>query len=181
MERQKRSIREFAKLCGVSHTEIGRKMTQLGVKGQREGRGKPTYLSPDEQDRIAQTLFVPAEEDELNGESQQDFSVGGDLATYIPMPLQTRLQRGEDERFRSELKGQVALNLFERNRNTFRQTLIALSEEEGKNLGNDMADAQISAAMRQYDRRQEQMGKSLGVIQKSPLAADGSSDSAGAS
>jgi len=61
VEREPLSIRKFAEVCGVSHTEIGRKMTALGISGTPQGKGLPTLLSPTEQDKIAQILFIPAE------------------------------------------------------------------------------------------------------------------------
>lgn len=58
MEREPLSIRKFGEVCGVSHTEIGRQMTALGISGTPQGKGLPTLISPTEQDKIAQTLFI---------------------------------------------------------------------------------------------------------------------------
>jgi hypothetical protein len=60
VERTTLSIRQFAAAVGVSHTEVGRKMRELGIAGQPQGQGKPTLLSPTDQDALSAALFVPA-------------------------------------------------------------------------------------------------------------------------
>lgn len=58
MERKDLSIRQLADVCGVSHTEIGRRMKELNIEGTPQGKGKPTLLNPAEQDKIAEALSV---------------------------------------------------------------------------------------------------------------------------
>lgn len=88
MEREPLSIRKFAEVCGVSHTEIGRKMTTLGIAGTPQGKGLPTLLSPAEQDQIAQILFIPAEPPAAPAQHVE--VLGSGLSVYTPAPLATR-------------------------------------------------------------------------------------------
>jgi hypothetical protein len=60
VERKALSIRQFAAAVGVSHTEVGRKMRELGIAGQPQGQGKPTLLRPADQDALSAALFVSA-------------------------------------------------------------------------------------------------------------------------
>lgn len=83
MERQSLSIRQFADVCSVSHTEIARKMKALNIEGSPQGPGKPTLLSPDEQDQIAQTLFIPAEQPPA---PQHQTEVMGRASVFISPP-----------------------------------------------------------------------------------------------
>ena len=176
MERKEMSIRAFAELCKVSHTEIRRRMADLGIEGNGGGRGKAKLLTIGDQDRIAQTLFVPAAS-QLPRTLQPGPFADGELTSYTPSPLQAHFQRRADERFRREVQSQSALNQFNRNRNVLREALIGLADEDGANLGDEMAEAQLSAAMRQYEHRQNLAGKALGVIpDSSPVPADGVSD-----
>ena len=179
MERKEMSIRAFAELCRVSHTEIRRKMTDLGIKGNGGGRGKPTLLSVADQDRIAQKLFV-SDDGEIESAPSNTFQ--GELAPYTPTPLRTYFQQKADERFRREIRSKAAVNQFNQNRDALRQALIGFAREDGVNLGDEMAEAKLNAAMSQYEYRQVLAGKALGVIPEAPaVSPDGSNGSAGRS
>jgi hypothetical protein len=54
VEREPLSIRKFAEVCGVSHTEIGRKMTVLGIAGTPQGY----QLKPGQVDRTRDWAVV---------------------------------------------------------------------------------------------------------------------------
>ncbi len=88
MEREPPPIRRFAEVCGVSHTEVGRKMTTLGISGTPQGKGLPTLLSPAEQDKIAAVLFIPAEPPAAPAPHVE--VLGSGLSVYTPAPLATR-------------------------------------------------------------------------------------------
>lgn len=170
MERQTLSIRQFAEVCGVSHTEISRKMKTLNIKGMPQGKGKPTLLSPAEQDALAQALFTPAPD------AQQPIHrvqvLGPDLSVYQPATLATQ---GTDASLSRQLQGQqlaLALGRFKANHGSFRSALLSLAAENGRQLGHEMHVAEIGAALQEYSALQSSTGKQLGVV------ADGSESSA---
>lgn len=169
MERQTLSIRQFAEVCRVSHTEISRKMKALNVKGLPQGKGKPTLLSPAEQDALTQALFTPASEPQPTHRVQV---LGPDLSVYQPAILATQ---GTDAALSRQLQGQqltLALGRFKTNRSSFRQALLSLAAENGRQLGHEMHVAEMGAALQEYSALQSSTGKQLGVV------ADGSESSA---
>ena len=110
MERQPLSIRKFAEVCGVSHTEIGRKMTALGISGTPQGKGLPTLLSPVEQDKIASVLFIPAESPAPPAQHVE--VLGNGLSVYTPPPLATRGVNSELSRHLQQQQLTQALGAF---------------------------------------------------------------------
>jgi DNA-binding transcriptional MocR family regulator len=162
VERQALSIRKFAEVCGVSHTEISRKMTALSIEGTPQGKGLPTLLSPAEQDQIAAVLFIPAE---LPAAPSQEVEVlGGGLSVYAPQPLATR---GTDSSLSRNLQTQQltqALGAFKGNQASFRDALLGMAAESGRQLGHEMAIAEMNTALATHAELQQTVGKELGVV-----------------
>jgi DNA-binding transcriptional MocR family regulator len=169
VERQPLSIRKFAEVCGVSHTEIARKMRDLEIEGTPQGKGLPTLLSAAEQDKIAAVLFVPAE---LPASPEQQVEVlGGGLSVYAPAPLGTR---GTDSSLSRHLQQQQltqALQGFKSNQAGFRNALLGMAAESGRQLGHEMAIAEMNTALATHQNLQRQVGKELGVVATDEPAA----------
>ena len=162
MERQALSIRKFAEVCQVSHTEISRKMTALGIEGTPQGKGLPTLLSPAEQDAIAKVLFVPAEPPAAP--SQQVEVLGGSLPVYTPAPLATR---GTDSGLSRNLQTHQliqAVQGFKGNQAGFRNALLGMASESGRQLGHEMLLTEMNTAMATHAELQQTVGKELGVV-----------------
>ena len=162
MERQSLSIRKFAEVCGVSHTEISRKMTALGIEGTPQGKGLPTLLSAAEQDLIAAVLFVPAEPPAAP--SQHIEVLGGSLPVYQPAPLATR---GTDSGLSRNLQTHQliqAVQGFKGNQAGFRNALLGMASESGRQLGHEMLLTEMNTAMATHAELQQTVGKELGVV-----------------
>ncbi|PSN13946.1 hypothetical protein C7271_17940 [filamentous cyanobacterium CCP5] len=169
MERQPLSIRKFADVCGVSHTEIGRQMKVLKIEGTPQGKGLPTLLSAAEQDAIAAVLFVPAEPPAAP--QQQVEVLGSGLSVYAPAPLATR---GTDSGLARNLQQQQltqALGAFKGNQASFRNALLGMAAESGRQLGHEMAIAEMNAALATHAQLQQTAGKELGVVAPTEPAA----------
>jgi hypothetical protein len=170
VEREPLSIRKFAEVCGVSHTEISRKMTALGISGTPQGKGLPTLLSAAEQDKIAQVLFVPAEPP---APPQQQVEVlGGGMSVYVPAPLATR---GTDSSLSRTLQTQQltqALGTFKGNQASFRNALLGMAAEQGRQLGHEMAIAQMNTALATHAEMTQTVGKELGVVAEPAPSAE---------
>lgn len=164
MERKPLSIREFASVCQVSHTEIKRRMESLGITGQPQGRGKPTLLSTDDQDAIARTLFTPAPP---SPSPHVDSTTGG-LDIYRPAPLATMGTDGSAARYRGEMQLGASVHGWKGNMGSFRNALKAMARETGTQLGAEMFTEEMNAAMATYQRLQTTAGKDLGVIATPP-------------
>jgi DNA-binding transcriptional MocR family regulator len=166
VERQPLSIRKFAEVCGVSHTEISRKMKELQIEGTPQGKGLPTLLSAVEQDAIAAVLFVPAEPPAAP--LQHVEVLGGGLSVYQPAPLATR---GTDSSLSRNLQQQQltqALQGFKGNQASFRSALLGMAAESGQQLGHEMAIAEMNAALATHAELQQTVGKELGVVNAEP-------------
>ncbi|MGB3312319.1 MAG: hypothetical protein WBG32_08820 [Nodosilinea sp.] len=169
MERQPLSIRKFAEVCGVSHTEIGRKMTALGISGTPQGKGLPTLLSPAEQDSIAQTLFIP---DKPPAAPAQHVEVlGNGLSVYTPPPLATRGINSELSRHLQQQQLTQALGAFKGNQASFRSALLGMAAESGRQLGHEMAVTEMNSALATHAQLQQTVGKELGVVEDTPDTA----------
>ena len=166
MERQPLSIRKFGEVCGVSHTEIQRKMKDLAIEGEPQGKGLPTLLSPAEQDRIAQVLFIPA--DAPSAPRQNVDVVGGGLSVYMPQPLAVRGANGDLSRHVQGMRLNMALGTFKGNQSSFRDALLSMAAENGKQLGHDMAMVEMNNALATHAELQNQVGKDLGVVEEAP-------------
>jgi len=162
VERKDLSIREFALLCNVSHTEVGRKMKDLDITGRPQGRGKPTLLNPAEQDRIAQSLFTPVESPPFAPPS------AGGISIYQAAPLTTRGVDGSAMRYRDQIQMKASVQGFQANNASFRNALLGMASEQGRQLGHEMFTAQMSSAFSTYDQLQRGTGQDLGVVQKHP-------------
>jgi hypothetical protein len=168
VERQALSIRKFAEVCGVSHTEIARRMKDLEIEGTPQGKGLPTLLSAAEQDAIAAVLFIPAEPP--TAPAQQVEVLGGGLSVYTPAPLATR---GTDSGLSRNLQTQQlaqALGAFKGNQAGFRNALLGMASESGRQLGHEMAVAEMNAALATHAALQQTVGKELGVVADAPAA-----------
>jgi len=162
VERQALSIRKFAEVCGVSHTEIARRMKDLEIEGTPQGKGLPTLLSPAEQDAIAAVLFIPAEPPAAP--SQQVEVLGSSLPVYQPAPLATR---GTDSGLSRNLQTQQliqAVQGFKGNQGGFRNALLGMASESGRQLGHEMLLTEMNTAMATHAELQQQVGKELGVV-----------------
>ena len=166
MERQPLSIRKFGEVCGVSHTEIQRKMKDLAIEGEPQGKGLPTLLSPDEQDRIAQVLFIPAEAPSAPRQSVD--VVGGGLDVYSPKPLSLRGSDGALSRHIQSIHLDHALAAFMSNQDSLDAALLDKAAEDGRQLGQLLHATKISHAMATHASLQERAGKQLGVVEESP-------------
>lgn len=162
VERKDLSIREFALLCNVSHTEVGRKMKDLDITGRPQGRGKPTLLSPADQDRIAQALFTPVEPPPFAPPS------AGGISIYQAAPLATRGLDGSVTRYRDQMQMKASVQGFKANNASFRNALLGMASEQGRQLGHEMFTAQMSSAFSTYDQLQRGTGQDLGVVQEHP-------------
>ena len=162
MERQPLSIRQFATVCDTSHTEISRKMKELNIEGEPQGKGLPTLLSPTEQDAIAAVLFVSAEPPAAPAQS-----------VYSPAPL---LVRGTDSglsRYIQQQQLSQALGVFKGNQASFRNALLRMAAEQGRQLGHEMAIAEMNTAMATHAELQQTVGNELGVVAAADAAAPG--------
>lgn len=169
MERQPLSIRKFAEVCGVSHTEISRKMRDLNIEGTPQGKGLPTLLSAAEQDAIAQTLFIPIAPPTVP--KQQVEVLGGGLSVYQPAPLATR---GTDSSLSRHIQAQQltqALQGFKGNQSSFRNALLGMAAESGRQLGHEMAITEMNAALATHAEMTQTVGKELGVVADPDTAA----------
>ena len=171
MERQPLSIRQFATVCDTSHTEISRKMKELNIEGEPQGKGLPTLLSPAEQDAIAAVLFVPAEPPAAP--AQHIDVLGGGQSVYSPAPL---LVRGTDSglsRYIQQQQLSQALGAFKGNQASFRNALLRMAAEQGRQLGHEMAIAEMNTAMATHAELQQTVGNELGVVAAADAAAPG--------
>ncbi len=161
MERQTLSIRQFANVCGVSHTEISRRMKELNIEGTPQGKGLPTLLNEAEQDAIAAALVIPAAEPTAPAVEVE--VIGGELSVYTPAPLATR---GTDSSLSRTLQTQQlsqSINGFKANQGAFRNALLAMATEQGRQLGHEMQVSMMNAAMQQFTQLQSTVGNDLGV------------------
>ena len=156
MERKPLSIRQFAELCSLSHTEIKRRMTSLGITGQPQGRGRPTLLSPADQDAIATSVFSPAPADAP--------APAGSLEVYSPDPLATIGSDASGQRYIQQIQLSGAVETFGTNQQNFRSAMLARAREQGRQLGHEMAATEISEALSTYEQVQKTAGKGLGVV-----------------
>jgi hypothetical protein len=164
VERQSLSIRQFAAAVGVSHTEVVRQMKAAGIVGNPQGQGKPTLLSPADQDALSAVLFVPAPA----APSHHVEVVGQGMTVY---QLATLATRGTDASLARTLQEQQltqSLQSFQANRVGMREALLAMATEEGAQVGHEMVIAQMNAAMATYQGVQTEAGKSLGVLPTPP-------------
>jgi len=171
VERQALSIRQFATVCGVSHTEISRKMKDLSIEGTPQGKGLPTLLSAPEQDQIAAVLFIPAEPPAAP--AQHVDVLGGGLSVYTPAPLATR---GTDSGLSRHIQQQQltqALGVFKGNQASFRNALLGMAAESGRQLGHEMAVAEMNTALATHAELQQTVGNELGVVAAADTAAPG--------
>ncbi|MGB3138439.1 MAG: hypothetical protein WBG38_09915 [Nodosilinea sp.] len=171
MERQPLSIRKFAEVCGVSHTEISRKMTSLGISGTPQGKGLPTLLSPVEQDKIATVLFIPA--GPPAPPAQHVEVLGGGLSVYQPTPLATRGTDSSLSRNLQQRQLTQALGAFKGNQASFRHALLGMAAESGRQLGHEMAVTEMNTALATHAQLQQTVGKELGVVADAPDTAAG--------
>ncbi len=171
MEREPLSIRKFAEICGVSHTEIGRKMTALGIVGTPQGKGLPTLLSPAEQDKIAAVLFIPAEPPAPPAQHVEVWGSG--LSVYAPAPLATRGVNSELSRHLQQQQLTQSLGAFKGNQASFRKALLGMAAESGRQLGHEMAIAEMNTALATHAQLQQTVGKELGVVADAPHTAAG--------
>jgi len=162
VEREPLSIRKFAEVCGVSHTEIGRKMTALGIAGTPQGKGLPTLLSPTEQDQIAQILFIPAEPPAAPAQHVE--VLGSGLSVYTPAPLATRGTNSGLSRHIQQQQLTQALGVFKGNQASFRNALLGMAAESGRQLGHEMAVAEMNTALATHAELQQTVGNELGVV-----------------
>ena len=161
-QRQTLSIRQFANVCGVSHTEIARKMRELGIEGQPQGKGLPTLLSEGDQDKIASALVIPLEPTPAPAVEVE--VIGGGLSVYTPAPLATR---GTDSSLSRHLQTQQlshSVQGFKANQASFRDALLAMATEQGRQLGHEMQVSMMNAAMAQFGQLQTAVGNDLGVV-----------------
>ena len=165
MERQSLSIRKFAEVCAVSHTEVQRRMKELNIEGLPQGKGLPTLLNPAEQDQIAQALFIPAT---AAPPAQKVDVIGGGIGIYSPPPLALRGSNGELSRNIQTMHMTMALSGFKQNQAGFRDALLGMAAESGRQLGHDMAVAEMSNALATHAAMQTQSGKQLGVVEEAP-------------
>lgn len=163
VERKELSIREFSELCGISHTEMSRKMAALGIIGNPQGRGKPTLLSPADQDALSQALFTPAVKP-----SEVHTEPSGGVQVYVPQPLFLRGSDGSADRLRGEMVLGGAVGQWMSNQNAFHAALLASSQERGAQLGAQMFATEMGAAMSTYQGMQATAGNGLGVLEDSP-------------
>ena len=161
MERQSLSIRQFAAAVGVSHTEVVRQMKAAGIVGNPQGQGKPTLLSPADQDALSAVLFVPAP---AVAPSHHVEVVGQGMTVYQPATLATRGTDASISRAMQTQQLTQSLQAFQANKAGFREALLAMATEEGQQLGHEMVIAQMNAAMATYQGVQTEAGKSLGVL-----------------
>ena len=169
MERQTLSIRQFATVCGVSHTEIARKMKELNIEGTPQGKGLPTLLSESEQDMIADALVIPATAPTAPAVEVE--VIGGGLSVYTPAPLATR---GTDSSLSRHLQTQQltqSVQGFKSNQASFRDALLAMANEQGRQLGHEMQLTMMNAAMAQFGQLQNTVGEQMGVVAQEPTPA----------
>ena len=171
MERQPLSIRKFAEVCGVSHTEIARKMRELEIEGTPQGKGLPTLLSANEQNAIAQTLFIPAEPPAAPPQHVE--VLGNGLSIYQPPPLATRGINSELSRHLQQQQLTQALGAFKGNQASFRNALLGMAAESGRQLGHEMAITEMNTALATHAQLQQTVGKELGVVADAPDTAAG--------
>jgi hypothetical protein len=137
-------------------------MKELNIEGTPQGKGLPTLLSGAEQDVIAQTLFIPAEPPAAPAQHVE--VLGSGLSVYQPAPLATR---GTDSSLSRNLqKKQLtqALQGFKGNQSGFRNALLGLAAEQGRQLGHEMAIAEMNAALSTHAAMQQTVGNELGVV-----------------
>lgn len=169
MERQTLSIRQFATVCGVSHTEISRKMKELNIEGTPQGKGLPTLLSESEQDMIADALVIPAAPPAAPAVEVE--VIGGELSVYTPAPLATR---GTDSSLNRHLQTQQlaqSVQGFKANQASFRDALLAMANEQGRQIGHEMQLTMMNAAMAQFGQLQATVGEQMGVVAQGQPAA----------
>jgi len=170
VERQTLSIRQFATVCGVSHTEISRKMRELNIEGTPQGKGLPTLLSESEQDAIADALVIPAAPPAAPAVEVE--VLGGELSVYTPVPLATK---GTDSSLNRHLQTQQlthSVQGFKANTASFRDALLAMATEQGRQLGHEMQLSLMNAAMAQFGQLQNTMGKQMGVVAQPAISQE---------
>jgi hypothetical protein len=169
VERQALSIRKFAEVCGVSHTEIARRMKDLEIEGTPQGKGLPTLLSGAEQDAIAKVLFIPAEPPATPAKHVE--VLGGGLSVYTPAPLATRGTDSSLSRNLQQRQLTQALGVFKGNQAGFRNALLGLASESGRQLGHEMLVTEMNTALATHAQLQQTVGNELGVVATEPADA----------
>ena len=146
----------------MSHTEISRKMGELNISGTPQGKGLPTLLSPDEQDKIAQVLFQSEPVQPIAVEVE---IVGSGLSVYQPKPLARKGCDGAlNRQIQSNQVGQ-ALQVLQENGYQLADLIIAASAEQGATLAHQANVARANALMAGLAAGQDQLGKALGVLE----------------
>jgi hypothetical protein len=64
-----------------------------------------------------------------------------------------------------------ALGVFKGNKASFRNALLEMAAESGRQLGHEMAIAEMNAALATHAELQQQVGKGLGVVAAADTAA----------
>ncbi len=161
------SIRQLAAALNLSHTEIKRRMASLGIVGNPQGQGRPTLLSPADQDAIAgEGMPTTAPLPPLP--TVEAVPVGGELNLYRPTPLVTTGRDGHLARATAAAAMDSHLASFTANREAFKDALLARAKEDGAQLGAAMFHTQLGTALKTYEALQSHAGGELGVVGESP-------------
>lgn len=155
------SIRQFAEVAGVSHTEVRRQMALLSIEGEPQGKGKPTLLDGAEQMQLEQALGIKRNEP---AESVDVEVFGPGIEIYQPGGLTTR--RFDNSEIRRQQTRQLGegLNTVIANKAGLRTAVLEVFAEQGEQLGHEANAVMMSRFMRTVEAGQRDMGKHFNVV-----------------
>ena len=154
------SIRELAQHINVAHSTVSAHMEKLGITGQSQGTGKATLLTPEECSQIAASIHPAVEALPIQAVEVVLSTPDVDLK-----PLEYQVA---DSTFSRQLqKDQMSRTIegWKTNAASLRQALLALAEEQGRQLGHEMFQMKMSTAITESYALETQTAQDLGLTQ----------------
>ena len=155
-----KSIRELAQDLTVAHSTVSAHMEKLGIEGQSQGQGKATLLTEEECLKIAASINPPVEALPI-----QAVEVVLETPDIDLKPLEYQVA---DSTFSRQLqKDQMSRTIesWKTNAASLRQALLALAEEQGRQLGHEMHQMKVITAISESQALERQTAQDLGLTQ----------------
>lgn len=157
-----KSIRELARYLKVSHSTISAHMSRLGITGESQGEGKPTLISEDDCLRIAKSINPVSEPPAIQA---VEVVVETTAIETIPQPQyfvpESSFSRELDlQRLKTTIQG------FKASNQRFRQAMLGLAIEEGKQLGHEMKAAMLDTTFATFENVGNITSEELGLTQQ---------------
>jgi DNA-binding transcriptional MocR family regulator len=156
------SIRQLAKHLKVSHTTVSSHMSRLGITGESQGEGKPTLISEDDCLRIARSINPVLEPPAVQA---VEVVVETTAIESIPQPQyfvpESSFSRQLDlHRLKGSIQG------FKSNQQRFRDAMLSLAIEQGRQLGHEMKAAMLDTTFATFESVGNETSEELGLTQQ---------------